>query len=830
MKNYLVSILAIVLLIVACSRHPDDLERALRLAGDNRPELEKVLDYYSNHPEDGLKLKAAKFLIANMAMYTFYTSPDLDVYYTKMDSIFSLNARYEPITPEQESLLNRLKQPNPFYFKTIRDVQFVSTDMLIDNIDWAFEDWKLPHVKELSFDDFCEYLLPYKTDRYERPDFWRARYKDAFASYTKAGTDISCYTDSGLIIQYPTIVLNGKNFVSIPEGFDTLPDFTVSCWVSPSAYQHEVRVFDFGRDSSWFVSFSPYNYARVSQFLLVTMPFIWDEIAQDKPLPLAKRSHIAITYTDNIISFYINGILQKRRRTFLTNKDLINNYIGKSQYVSEGGNLFSGEISDFRIYNRELNYAEIYHIAEKVEMPGWRQRVQLIIQGIGHAYMVRGIEETLPGGYRSTQLINMKQGACEDYVVLGTSVFRSLGIPSGIDFIPQWATRSKGHSWNAIYTGNGRFDDYSFGDWMDSVGHHLKVHTEKTAKIFRKTYSIQRESLAVLSGRKEYLPPLFRDSCIKDVTDNYLDCIDIAVQLIEKPSKKRKYAYLSNFNNSDWIPVHWAEIKKGKAVFTKMGKDIVYLPVYCQTTGIEPAASPFILTKEGEIKKLIPDLTQTQTLILTRKYKPGRVPEKGALLIGGRFQVANKEDFSDSLTVYVVRDTAEIRYNSVQVGVDKPYRYFRFVGAPNTWGGEISEIEIYSTESGKKLTGTVIGNKNTPFGWEAENVFDGDPLTSYKCFWNGIGWVGLDFGKPETIAGFRYLPRNDDNFIKEAEEYELFYWDNNQWNSLGTQTGTSKQYLEYTNAPNNALFWLRNLTKGREERIFTYENGKQIWW
>ncbi|MCL2329299.1 MAG: hypothetical protein FWC39_12410, partial [Bacteroidetes bacterium] len=92
------------------------------------------------------------------------------------------------------------------------------------------------------------------------------------------------------------------------------------------------------------------------------------------------------------------------------------------------------------------------------------------------------------------------------------------------------------------------------------------------------------------------------------------------------------------------------------------------------------------------------------------------------------------------------------------------------------------------------------------------------------------GWVGLDFGKPVNIANFRFLPRNDDNFIKEGEEYELFYWDNYQWNSLGRQTGTSKQYLEYTNAPSNALFWLRNLTKGREERIFTYENGVQIWW
>jgi len=69
-----------------------------------------------------------------------------------------------------------------------------------------------------------------------------------------------------------------------------------------------------------------------------------------------------------------------------------------------------------------------------------------------------------------------------------------------------------------------------------------------------------------------------------------------------------------------------------------------------------------------------------------------------------------------------------------------------------------------------------------------------------------------------------------DNFIKENEEYELFYWDKNQWNSMGKQIGTSKQYLEYTNAPLNALFLLRNLTKGKEERIFTYENGQQDWW
>lgn len=28
----------------------------------------------------------------------------------------------------------------------------------------------------------------------------------------------------------------------------------------------------------------------------------------------------------------------------------------------------------------------------------------------------------------------------------------------------------------------------------------------------------------------------------------------------------------------------------------------------------------------------------------------------------------------------------------------------------------------------------------------------------------------------------------------------------------------------------NIMYWLRNLTRGREERIFTYEDGKQVWW
>ncbi len=30
--------------------------------------------------------------------------------------------------------------------------------------------------------------------------------------------------------------------------------------------------------------------------------------------------------------------------------------------------------------------------------------------------------------------------------------------------------------------------------------------------------------------------------------------------------------------------------------------------------------------------------------------------------------------------------------------------------------------------------------------------------------------------------------------------------------------------------PKGALLWLKNHTQGKEERIFTYEDGKQVWW
>jgi len=801
-----------------------NLERALESAGKNRPEIEKVLTHYR---KDKLKLKAAKFLIENMDTYYSINYKWLNAYYNTLDSIFTLNGN-EDLTKEQDSLIAQIKKPDSFYFDSIPDIQYLSADFLIDNIDQAFEAWKSPFAKDMSFDDFCEYLLPYKVGISDYPDLWRKPFHDTYYPYVKFVLDTVCRLDSGLILQYPQIEMDGKSYQTLPEHiFDTIPEFAVCCWVNPSEYRPWARVFDLGRSTDCFVYFVPYTQDGLSRFNTVA-PNFWD-IAESASLPLNQQSHIAVTYSKKQISFYINGILIKRLNAPITNKDLRNNFIGKSRYPADP--YFKGEIDSFRIYNRELNYAEISALAGKTKLPKLRQRLIDVVRVIRHLNNVNiTLQSYLPGGYRPVQLMNLKKGSCEDYTDMGTYIFRALGIPSGIDNIPQWATRSLGHEWNIIRTDSNRIEDYSFGGYWDTIGYQMKTYEEKAAKIFRKTFAKQPNNPAMQNEYGEVLPPIFRNPCIKDVTDSYFECTDVSVQFTKTSPRKRAYSYLCNFNNHDWIPVHWGKIEDRKAVFTKMVRDIAYLPVYYGREGIQPAADPFILTQTGEIKKLIPDHSKTQTLILKRKYKPGDVPKKGELLVGSRFQVANKANFSDSLTVYVVDTVPEILYNSVNLNLKKPYRYFRYWAPLDSRGSEISEIEIYSPDSKTKLTGKVIGNKHCDAGWEAENVFDGDPLTSYQCVWGEVGWVGLDFGKPTVIDHFRFLPRNDDNFIKEGEEYELFYWENYQWNSLGKQTGTSKQYLEYANVPTNALFWLRNLTKGKEERIFTYENGQQIWW
>ena len=73
-------------IISSCSDSYDrDIQYALDLAGDNRTELEQVLEHYSDEPE---KLAAARFLIENMpGHYSYADTTAAEKFYDSLDSL-----------------------------------------------------------------------------------------------------------------------------------------------------------------------------------------------------------------------------------------------------------------------------------------------------------------------------------------------------------------------------------------------------------------------------------------------------------------------------------------------------------------------------------------------------------------------------------------------------------------------------------------------------------------------------------------------------------------------------------------------------------------------
>jgi hypothetical protein len=156
MKN--LQIIILLLTLASCNHHPNYLEHALKAAGTNRPELEKVLAHYKG---DTLKYIAAVFLIENMPGHYSYAGSGVLEYYALGEKI--LQSELTPVQ-QRDSLRNISDAQFPGLAQnTVSDIEIMPAAYLIKNIDAAFELWESkPWAQHLSFEQFCEYLLPYK--------------------------------------------------------------------------------------------------------------------------------------------------------------------------------------------------------------------------------------------------------------------------------------------------------------------------------------------------------------------------------------------------------------------------------------------------------------------------------------------------------------------------------------------------------------------------------------------------------------------------------------------------------------------------------------------
>jgi len=424
-------------------------------------------------------------------------------------------------------------------------------------------------------------------------------------------------------------------------------------------------------------------------------------------------------------------------------------------------------------------------------------------------------------------LLEYRVGNCREYSDFALYAMRALGLCGGIDLVIQNPDYSSAyHYWNYVRDTTGQINEFKLygmrpnGTWKEN---------RPKGVVYRHHFCLQKNTLRLQHPDKE-IPPTLVTPFLSNVSAEYFPGYNITL-----PAEKREdLLYLYVFDNKVWKPVTWAEIKKEKAAFYNLDPKVAFFPGYYSAGTVELSGDPFILNEDKSVKFFTPDTVNRIDLVLERKFRTrghlmGRYEKK---TYRGKFEGADNPEFRKAHELFTVSDISKAVYQEKQFPVPVEYRYIRYLSA-DTLCCDMAEIEFISSED-RVVKGRIIDSggmfgENTVHG--KGTVFDGDPLTYFHTKDTTGGWIGMDFGQPQRIDRIRYLFRNDDNNIREGDQYELFYYTTDGYKkSLGRQTGNREQVLVFENCPSNALYLLHNHTRGKEERIFSYENGKQIFW
>jgi hypothetical protein len=485
----------------------------------------------------------------------------------------------------------------------------------------------------------------------------------------------------------------------------------------------------------------------------------------------------------------------------------------------------------YRISNEEPElWMPLYYEKFNTLLPDTITSVQECCNIINKALMDESpqiaIQSVSKSSIRPSSLINMKFGLCSDYSELSVYVMRSLGIPVSIAHILHWGKGNVGHTFNILLDENDNIVDFLGG--FDLLGYHLKAFRDH-AKIYQIAFGEQAESLALIH-EKELIPDFFRNPGLIDITEKFskIGIHDVRIPFPDKVSNQ--FAYLCVFDPAGWYPLDWGRISGKEVVFKNVGKDVVYQLSLFNSLGVCPVGNPFLLDSTGNMHYFSPSEEKTN-LVLERKQEISfSLLKYPNLILGSKFQGANTPDFSDAEDLYIIKKISDFKYTTIFVSSDKPYRYARYF-FPDTAQGNMAEVEFYEKNSLPKLQGMVIGNYSPSPYYPLngpEKMLDGDALTFFHTDEDKAGWGGLQFNKPITINKIRYLIRNDDNGIRKGEIYGLLYMNDGNWNSMGKKTAEEDDIIVFEDVPKDALYWLRNHSKGKEERPFSYENGKQV--
>ncbi len=444
---------------------------------------------------------------------------------------------------------------------------------------------------------------------------------------------------------------------------------------------------------------------------------------------------------------------------------------------------------------------------------------RIIVQKIGAS----PYNDRLSTPHRSAlDLLEAPIGYCREDCDRTLYAMRSMGVPVAVDRILVSPDNGTSHMWTVVWDNEDcrmrMFDNEKYFPTRDSVHYDRR----RKGKVYRSTFAPSMERLARYRNAKNP-PPMLLNPWLKDVTAEYFGHNRAEVE-VWQDAIGRDDVYLGVFADRRFKPVDIAVVKGGKAVFTDIEPNLIYAPV---TAAGKVCGYPFMLRSDGQVHNFLPDESCRESMTLTRKY-PVRFHQQNRLesVVGVHVQSAPAAS-GPWTDLEVIAAPPVHSYRRISPRIQPTGRYLRLYKpdavAPGAFRPEISVVLACRDTLGlDTMPISIVGDS------EARERYARILLPGY-----GFGLDPQDehcilhIDCSDEVKALYLVPANDDNYVVPAQEYELLYFAGRDgWKSAGRKV--SAGFSVNFEAPPGAVLWLRNLTKGREEQIFVWHGGRQL--
>lgn len=420
-------------------------------------------------------------------------------------------------------------------------------------------------------------------------------------------------------------------------------------------------------------------------------------------------------------------------------------------------------------------------------------------------------------------LLNIMAGNCVDDCDRTLYAMRACGIPVAIDGFLVSPDNGGSHRWNVLYDNlTERFIPFDVGS--------RKPDRKADYPDYRKKGKVYRYMYGISDGRKRaiehhiHAPAYLKNLRMKDVTSEYFGHNRVDMDVLDDVGNE---FYLGIFTPSGIEAVDFGKkMWSGKVRYEDLEPYVIYFPlVYsADKRDIVPCGDAFMVLEDGEIFVFKPDFAANETVKLTRKMpvRPQLVEWMTAGVVGMKIEGGDMISEEGWTTLYEFQSHLEDNFHIVYPEASRVYKYYKISPSYDSGVFQLAEIKFFSDEQCPDVINMPICSSID----EAESrVTDGDIL-SYYIFSSERNRIIFKNEDNKPVGMVALSARNDDNYVWPGQEYELLCYDCGVWKSLGVKTAQGHS-VEFA-VPKNAVLWLRNLTKGREEQVFVCVDGRQL--